>query len=167
MPAPAVIDSLEFARTGQHLSGDLPIRRLSRLEDVVADPGGDIAYEVDGARDQRNRPLLRLHIHGTLKLRCQRCLEAFEHDLDVASDILVVQPGAVPDDVDDPDAPDYIEAERELDLAALVEDEVLLALPFAPRHETECVERRPGGGDAAQEPNPFARLAALKNIRKA
>jgi uncharacterized protein len=36
---------------------------------------------------------------------------------------------------DDPDEPDCVAASATFDLAALIEDEVLLALPASPRHE--------------------------------
>ena len=53
-----------------------------------------------------------------------------------------------------------------LDLADLIEDELLLALPLVPRHE-RCPEPLPRGfveADPATDPadNPFAVLAALK-----
>jgi uncharacterized protein len=49
--------------------------------------------------------------------------------------------------------------ERELDVAELVEDEILLALPVAPRHE-KC--GLPGVADAGERINPFAALSGLK-----
>lgn len=166
MSALAVVDSLEFARTGQRSSGVLPVSSFPRLEDVVIDKSGEIAYEVVGSRDGRNRPLLRLHVHGKLMLQCQRCLGTLEHPLDLTSSILVVPVGTVPDDADDPHGPDYIEAERELDLAQLIEDEILLWVPFAPRHESQCTNDGRGGSGEDTKKSPFAALAALKKTRK-
>lgn len=169
MSAPAVIDSLEFARTGERLSGSLPVGSFPRLGDVVADLSGDIAYEIEGTRDARNRPLLVLRVRGKLEMRCQRCLGALEYPLDVTSRVLVVPQGTTPDDADDPDAPDYIEAQRELDLAELIEDEILLCVPYAPRHERDCGDRRAGSGEGEggrEKPSPFAALAALKKTTK-
>ena len=48
---------------------------------------------------------------------------------------------------------------RELDVYSLLEDQILMALPFSPKHEN-C-----GGGETAvqsDKPNPFAALAGLK-----
>lgn len=166
MSAPAVIDSLEFARARQHLGGKLPISSFPRLEDVVAGQGGEIAYEVTGTADARNRPMLVVRMHGRLELQCQRCLGPLEYPLDVTSRVLVVAEGTVPDDADDPGAPDYIEAQRELDLAELIEDEILLCVPFAPRHEADCAGDRADGGEDEAKQSPFAALAALKNTTK-
>ncbi len=166
MSASAVIDSLEFARTGQHLSGILPVGSFPRLDDVLAERSGEIAYEVSGARDERNRPLLQLRVRGALVLQCQRCLGKLEHPLDLSSSVLVVPPGAPPDDADDPEGPDYIEAPGELDLAELIEDEILLSVPFAPRHERECAGTVPREDREEAKVKPFAALAALKNAQK-
>ena len=60
-------------------------------------------------------------------------------------------------------------ASTPLDAMTLVEDELLLSLPFAPMHpETQCPAtpaQPPGAGDSGpkqDKPSPFARLAALK-----
>jgi len=166
MSASAVIDSLEFARTGQRSSGILPVSSFPRLEDVVADKSGEIAYEVTGSRDGRNRPLLKLHVHGELALQCQRCLGTLEYPLDLTSSILVVPEGTTPEDADDPHGPDYIEAERELDLVQLIEDEILLCVPFAPRHEGKCTNDDRSRSEEDAKSSPFASLAALKKSRK-
>jgi len=64
-----------------------------------------------------------------------------------------------PDDDLVDDGADAIEAEKALAVLSLVEEEVLLALPIAPRHE-QC--EPPSGGAAGHGPSPFAALAALK-----
>ena len=64
-----------------------------------------------------------------------------------------------PDDDLADDSTDAIEAEKELAVLSLIEDEVLLALPIAPRHE-QC--ESPSGTAAEHGPSPFAALSALK-----
>ena len=167
MSAVAVIDSLEFARGQQQLQGSLPVESLQRLEDVLFDSQGSLNYEVRGRLDERNRPRLALKISGNLHLQCQRCLERLEYDVAVLNTLLLAPPGQqVDENIDDPDAPDVIEASPELDLAGLIEDEVLLSLPLAPRHaEGACESRLARSTDAAGRPSPFAQLAGLKRPR--
>jgi uncharacterized protein len=85
--------------------------------------------------------------------------------LEVRSMLLLVAPGApLEEDMDDPEAPDVMEAIPELDVAGLVEDEVLLSLPLAPRHPEGACERYAGADDAAARPrSAFSRLVALKH----
>lgn len=165
MSAPAVIDSFEFARNGEKLSGTLPVAHFSRLQDLVADNGGDLSYEIVGGHDARQRPQLMLRVRGVLELQCQRCLGPLRHVVDFENTVLVMPEGATPDDAQEPDGPDYIEAQREMDVASLVEDEVLLQLPFAPRHEGKCASSEQAAVSRGGKESPFAVLAALKNTK--
>ena len=155
----AVVDSLEFAREGRVLAGSVKIAALSRLADVAA--AGTLACELRGGRDGDGRPTLNLKVGGTLELRCQRCLSPLAFELDIDSALLLVAPGeSWPDEELADDGPDAIEASRELAVLSLIEDEVLLALPVAPRHE-DC--RPPAPAETERPPSPFAALANLKD----
>lgn len=159
MPAQTVIDSLEFARTGQQLGGTLPIAGLTRLADSVFDAGGEIRYELTGLRDARLRPALALVVSGVLRLRCQRCLGELDYRLEIRNVLLLgteEEAGRL-----DEEGADWIEVNPQLDVAALVEDEIILSLPYSPRHEGyECRHGAPEAVEAAQ--SAFAKLAALK-----
>jgi len=160
--AQTVIDSLEFARTGQVLRGSLLLPGLDRLKDSLADAVGTVEFEVTGGHDARHRPILKVAIHGTLHLQCQRCLEALDYPLQILNTLLLVGAGETAAGELDVEDIDWIEASRELDLATLVEDEILLSLPYAPRHkEGAC---RPLGTAAAQGTvaSAFAQLAVLR-----
>jgi uncharacterized protein len=161
MPAQAtqtVIDSLEFAQAGRSLSGSLPVSAMARLQDSLLDQSGEVRFEVIGGFDARQRPLLTLEISGVLYLQCQRCLGALEHVLRLSNTLLVVSGAAAGEDDGELE---WIEASTALDVAELVEDEILLSLPYAPRHgEGQCaqaVEWAAGGKAGA-----FAKLGALK-----
>ena len=160
--APAVIDSLEFARSGQALHGSLPVPGLKRLRECLAEALGEVGFMVKGGHDPRQRPTLSLDISGTLRLQCQRCLGALDYPLRLSNTLRLVSAGeTAAGDLDEEDA-EWIEASAALNVAALVEDEILLSLPYAPRHEEgQCgqglTEAKDGAGLSA-----FAKLAALK-----
>jgi len=160
MPQPQpVIDGFEFASAGASLEGALPIRDFPRLRDMLAGHDGEIAFEVEGVRDERGRPALRLKLRGRLALRCQRCLEPLPFE--VGSDEVLVLAGtqaeidAEPADVH---AADRVVAAKEMSVRELVEDELILALPYAPRH-AGCSAR--ASADAAEKVLPFAGLRGL------
>ena len=162
MFAQAVIDSLEFARTEQTLQGDLPVSSLARLQDWLHDALGQVDIVVRGGKDAQLRPVLHLAITGALHLRCQRCLGSLDYPLRVSTTLLLVsQAEADAAELDDVEV-DSIVASRELDVAGLVEDELILSLPYAPRHaEGQCTHG--GAHDPRQgKPSPFAKLAELK-----
>jgi uncharacterized protein len=92
-------------------------------------------------------------------LRCQRCLEPMEFAVDTDETLVLA---ATLDEIHaepaDAHAPDRVVAGKEMALGELIEDELLLALPFAPRHE-DC--RPAGAGDSAESDSPFAALRGL------
>jgi uncharacterized protein len=80
--------------------------------------------------------------------------------LAITSRLQLMAPGEDwPDDDLDDDSIDAIAAETALSVLELVEDEVLLALPIAPRHE-EC--ESPSASASEHGSSPFSALAALK-----
>ncbi len=164
MSAAAVIDSIEFARAQHELRGSLPVAELSRLVDSLFDTRGTLHYELSGGVDDLNRPQLTVKVEGPLNLQCQRCLEALPYAVDVSNTLVIVSPGAqLAEELDDPEAPDTIDADDALDVAALLEDEVLLSLPLAPRHaEGACQSRLDPHPNGVEPRSAFAQLAALK-----
>lgn len=168
MSAPVVVDSMEFARARQRVSGSLPAAGLARIGDLLADSAGDLDYVIEGGYDSRGRPRLELRIGGLLHLQCQRCLSRMDYRLEVANTLILVPAGTLTaEDDEDPDAPDSIEASKELNINDLIEDEVLLSLPSHPRHPDGACERLVSGDGAGQGRSAkFAGLAALKNLEK-
>ena len=161
-----VIDSLEFARTGQTLRGTVPVPGLTRLRDSLYDDAGQVDFEVRGGHDGRHRPMLNLEVKGLLHLKCQRCLESLDFPLRIGGTLLLLaNPPEVAGDELDTQETDWIEPDSALDIASLVEDEIILALPYAPRHpEGRCSTERSGAAPRGAQA-PFAQLAALRRTR--
>ena len=164
MPQPQpVIDGFEFASAGRSLRGAWPVRDFPRLRDLLAGDAGEVAYEVDGVHDEQGRPALRVRAKGMLQLRCQRCLEGLAFEL--SADELLILAGsqaeidAMPADVNEADR---VVATKEMPVRDLVEDELILALPYAPRHQG-C--NTGASQDAAGRTLPFAGLRGLMRGR--
>ena len=158
--AGTVIDCLEFARSGGVLERSVGLDELPRLADVLAARTGFLSVRLEGWRDDQGKSWLELDVAGELVLECQRCLGGVGLALSVHSRLRLIAPGEEwPDDDLEDDSADAIAADRELAVLSLVEDEVLLALPIAPRHE-QC--EPPSGSATEHGPSPFAALAALK-----
>lgn len=159
--AGTVIDSPDFARHGGSLGGSVAVAELSRLTDQLADAAGSLAFELRGMRDEEGKSFLALRVTGSLNLRCQRCLSPLSYPVAIESKLMLVAPGEEwPDEELEDDEVDAIEANPELAVLPLVEEEVLLALPVAPRHEVCAL---PAKVEAEPRPSPFAALAKLKD----
>lgn len=154
-----VIDGFEFASAGATQQGVWPLREFPRLRDMLALDEGEVAYRVAGVRDERGRPGLRLEVSGTLLLRCQRCLEPMPFEVKT-DETLVLAASLAEIHAEPADAygPDRVVAGREMALRELVEDEVILALPYAPRHEN-CTGAE--AGDRVEKSSPFAGLRGM------
>jgi uncharacterized protein len=159
MPHQPVIDGFEFASAGATQQGSMPINGFSRLRDLLASDAGEVAYKVEGLRDERGRPSLRISVQGTLQLRCQRCLEALPLEVR-EEDLLVLAATQAEIDADpvDAQAPDRVLAGKQMAVRELVEDQLILALPYAPRHE-RCTAA--AGADGRGSRSPFAGLRGL------
>ena len=160
-----VIDALDFVRSGKSLQGNDPLLNLERLRDYLTNSAGELAYLVTGLLDERDRPLLKMSVNGIIDLSCQRCLEKIEYTLDVKTALLLARNEDELSRYDEDMFVDAIYASNELDILALIEDEVILSLPVSPRHEdTAGCHPSTGTGihEAAVKEHPFTVLASLK-----
>jgi DUF177 domain-containing protein len=164
-------DAFHVAARGEALAGELDARAGPRLVDRLAstDHPAIVAWKIEGGRDGRERPMLTLTVEGALSLACQRCLQPYDFAIGQRSELLLAR-----DESElallDAEEREVVLAATPLDVMMLVEDELLLSLPFAPMHpEGQCLAMPdPSVGGAPAEPDnasPFARLAAIKKGR--
>lgn len=113
-------------------AGTILVERLPRLSAAVAAPSGELDVDLAVGREMARPPFLRGAIRGELQLLCQRCLENFSWPLQAKVDLRLVESEADEAKWLQDYEPYLIEDDR-LPLHAIVEDEVLLALPLAPR----------------------------------
>jgi len=158
-----VINSLDFSRKAQEFHDIIPLLRFSRLGEYLADANGSLDITLSGVVGKSGEPGLRLAVQGALNLTCQRCLDSFEYLLDVTADfVLVTSEDAIPSPDSDEydDEVDYLVAETQMPVMDLVEDEILLALPLAPKHaEKDCLA---SSKVELEKPSPFAALKDFK-----
>jgi uncharacterized protein len=153
------IDGFEFASAGGTQQGIWPLGDFPRLRDMLASGTGAIAYEINGVRDERGRASLRIRVRGTLQLRCQRCLEALSFEVQADETLVLTATLAeIHAEPADAHAPDRVVAGKEMPVRDLIEDELILAVPYAPRHES-CTARPAPDADA--KTSPFAGLRGL------
>ncbi|GMQ90984.1 MAG: YceD family protein [Gammaproteobacteria bacterium] len=161
---PAHIDPFRFADLGNRLSGTIPITELSRLCQVCNKADSTLALDMSFSKGDSGPAIMQGNISGNLVLVCQRCLEPMRHGIDLESRFYFSRPGLRHNGIDDVDV---IVVEGELDLYALIEDEVLLSLPMIAMHVAEeCpVAALMAEKDETklQKQNPFA---VLKNIKQ-
>lgn len=164
-PLPDRIDVERAVSTGRIYSGTFQLAALSRLTNMLADDRGVVHYELKFARNMIGQRMVTMHAETSLPLICQATLERFE--LPVAIDTRI---GFVRDEADADGLPEGYEPaltdEGLVDPAALIEDELILAVPVIPRNPDAVLDvpalDEPESATATDRPNPFSALAALK-----
>lgn len=160
-----VIDTLDFAYKGGEHHGKIAVSDLERLQDYLVGNRGELKYKVSGALDRDGKPVLRIVIQGTISLQCQRCLGELRHVLDLRTDLLLTRNEDELSRLDENESADGILAIPDLDILALIEDEIILGLPISPRHgEGECSLSTLNRNDTAGAASLFAALTQLKKL---
>ncbi len=131
-------DAYRLAASRGELTGELDPAALPRLADRVTGEGGQVRWSIRGDADAEGRPAIVVAIEGAVPLTCQRCLGVVEQPVAQSTLLLLARDEAELVRLDEASEHEVVPAGAPLDPVALVEDELLLTLPFAPRHEGEC-----------------------------
>lgn len=174
--SPRKLDVAALARDGGRLEGTWPAVELERLAEGGAPEAPaagwpDVQWAVQGElrtpKGGEAQVWMELQASAQVSLTCQRCLQPVQEALQLSHWFRFVRDENEAADLDADSEDDVLALPRALDLLELVEDELLLGLPLVPRHEV-CPQALPLSAEepdfeaAAERPNPFAALAALK-----
>lgn len=166
----------ELARQGASMALRVPVSKSSRLLSCTdragsGDNSAGLAATVQFDIGPEGFPRVGLSITGQLSLECQRCLGPVQWPVRIETQLSVLENDEQTELLASPFDSVLVNANG-LDLVAILEDEILAALPMAPMHgdESQC---KPAGGDddnsaidAELMQRPFADLASLVASRK-
>jgi DUF177 domain-containing protein len=167
MYARPFINSPEFARNGSRISGEARLVEMSRLLEMLKAPHGVLNYTVHGGVNQQGIQFLDIGLVGQCQLICQRCLNGLDYPVRLNSRLMLLDQSGL-DALDDnvvsseEEVPDSILADTHLDVLDLLEEEILLSLPIAPKHEAGICAIAENGYINRKNPNPFSVLETLK-----
>jgi len=177
---PARLDARRFAEADGHLEGECAVGELKRLAadlhpEGLADASASVAWQADGelrGADQAAASAVWLHLQAqaTLPLTCQRCLGPVQTPLVVDRWFRFVATETQAEAEDDDAEEDLLALEPRPDLMAVLEDELLMALPVVPMHGAcpqplpSSAGRLPDAPDGVEpsRENPFQVLSKLK-----
>ena len=135
--------------TGKHISGELPVAELPRLLEMLENPQGVLHYTVRGGVDKQGIPFLDVGVAGLCRLRCQRCLNSMDYPVRLDARLLLRDQASL--DALDKDVAggseeefDSILADTHLNVLDMLEEEILLSLPIAPKHELGACQATDG-----------------------
>lgn len=157
---PDSINPLRAAQGGRSFAGTMPVARLRRLHEVVADPNrGEFAFRLSFCLDQYGNVRAELSVRGEMQLICQRSLQAYTQTVASCSVLGIVGDERAAESLPEDYEP-LLVADSRLRIEDLIAEEILLSLPLVPRApDTDPVS---AGEAAAQKTyKPFAGLADL------
>ncbi|MGV6809322.1 MAG: YceD family protein [bacterium] len=141
---PVEVNPYRLIEQRRNLQGELALKSLSRLQEYLFnadDSQGHVRVELMFAKNDLGLPVIRGTISAQLVLQCQRCLTGLDYPLHSTIDIVLIRHDAEADRLDEGYDTWLVEDER-IFLQDFVEDELLLALPYAPMH-TDCEASQP------------------------
>lgn len=155
-------DAFDLARRGASITGQIDAASLPRVGDRLDPEGGDarIAWRIVGTTDALGHPALEVGIDGAVPLVCQRCLQSFVWTVAQRTLLRLAHDEAELARIDEQDEHEVLLAGAPLDAVSLVEDELLLTLPFVPRCEqADCGSAPARAASAATGTGAFGALA--------
>ncbi|MDT4852781.1 Large ribosomal RNA subunit accumulation protein YceD [compost metagenome] len=192
------IDAFAFARLGKEAQGSVPLVRFTRLVDGLPEqPAGEAGLVYWSVRGEEGKsgllaglPLLHLHVQANPVVVCQRCNVPFAYPVDSEVLLQLVKSeddlddgfasgehsGGIEDEDDEDEEgkgfvsslPEKVVGSHHFDLLAQIEDELILSVPYVPKHDV-CPGAQANAGEASPEepavkrPSPFAVLEQLKH----
>ncbi|QEI06955.1 DUF177 domain-containing protein [Pigmentiphaga aceris] len=202
-----LIDAFDFVRQpGREAQGAVALEDMERLVEDLPIQNSDARWHAKSERGPLGEPLIRLTIDAEVVLECQRCLADFALPLHTEAVLHIVKTEAQlnaddivhegdddgegdEDDVGASALPERVLGSPRFDLLEQVEDELILCVPYVPRHDvcpeplvvpasvSEDVSAKKADNDGQQDPSstdeavdgaegkrpsPFAVLAQLK-----
>ena len=133
-PGSGTFDAARLIRDHGMLEGELDAVALPRVADQLMEGGAPVAWRISGSTDAVGRPALTIELEGELPLECQRCLGVYRWPLRHTTQVLVARDDAEMARLDNDSELEVVLATGPLDPAELVEEELVLAIPFAPLH---------------------------------
>jgi uncharacterized protein len=127
-------DLESLAGRGGVLSGELQLSKLTRLVGMLHSDAGSVKASLKFGQRRGGALEVELTYTAAIEPTCQRCLEPFRYVLAGTAKVVLVGAGSTLDTVPEGYEPFEISDGRLLP-AELIEDELIVSMPLAPKHE--------------------------------
>lgn len=178
---PDRLDVRAFAQNAASLKGSVLLSNCERLaQDLYREEPDFSSKSIHWQASGESVPVsggiaqswLHLSIQALVPMPCQRCLQGMLESVDIRRSFRFVRDEAEANAQDDEAEEDLLVASKQFDLLSLIEDELIMALPFAPVHEVCPVSVKLNvtsdeyEAALSEKPKAFAALGDLKSIVK-
>lgn len=132
------IDNVDFAKNKRQLTGTINVATLTRACELFDELSGNISYTINGDINEDNKLILKVTLCGKISTSCQNCLEKVEIPVNLENNIPIFYNESELDQAlfgSDSRYDDGILAEATFDVNNFIEDEIIMSLPTAPKHD--------------------------------
>ncbi len=157
----------KVARRGGELTGKLAVSDLTLVHDRLASHAGSMNYQlqpayrrVDCSDGLHTLLVIAVRLQAEVEMLCQRTLEIFTQIINTESSVALVADDATAATLPSAYEP-WVADARSVDMAALLSEELLLALPLIPTAPSTEPVRKTLTPAAGVDENAFAVLGDL------
>lgn len=166
---PVTLDVSGLVRREAEFEGSVPIGQFKRLSLYLTSDGGFFSATMRFTTDANGKKIAVGHMRGELLLSCQRCLDVMAYPFDSPFCFGFVETEEQADKLPDEYDPMFMDDRGKVHVVDLFEDELILMLPQAARHESDQCEIDAKYSAELTEleepmeakPNPFSVLKCL------
>lgn len=162
---PLTINPIKAVQKRLDYIGYYPNEAITRVEN----PKSNIECSLSFDFDEQRICVINIDAKITLEQICQRCFRPFVTEVHVMNKFSPVKSDTHAETLPEHYEPVLMNEFGEVDILALLEDEIILSLPIVPVHNSKHCEVSEADmvfGDIPienEKPNPFAILVSLKN----
>jgi uncharacterized protein len=177
-PLPKLVDIRKLIAQGVELRASEPLRHFTRLCEMLESPAGEseqgaVDIGLNCFIDEQGKRRIDGHVQADVWIPCQRCLQPMMHHIESSFSVAAVwtdeEAEHLPKHLDP-----FVVGEGPQDLRELIEDELIISLPYVSYHELDACVATPhlqtGAAEVAaaeavepaQKENPFRVLEKLK-----
>lgn len=167
---PVYVDTRTIFQQQGKLTGSVALERLPGFQQYLVDKSGEVEVELNFILNESSRKIISGSLSANVTLACQRCLEPVDIILQDRIQLALLSDEAELEYLE-ADLEPWVCEDKHLDLASVVEEQLILCLPIVSYHpEGDCQLGMvsTATGELAQEEmskkakNPFVVLQALK-----
>lgn len=160
-----VIDAFDFCRLGERREGEIAVADMPRLAAECTSSSGILRWSLQGGVNVSGYSQLVMSVSGEVQVACQRCITPLAHTIASDQILVLAKNEEQADEIEallEDDAIDVIVGDKAMKILDLVEDEALLSLPLAPKHDVCPEGAAPENFGSTRKPSPFDVLKGLK-----
>lgn len=168
-PPPELVDPFRLARRRARIRSAVPLATMTRLEALLRDVTGSAEVDLRFGLAAAGAPRLEGSIGLLASVTCQRCLGPLALRLRRAVKVSFTGGDGALEKAESAAGYEPLDCKGTMELATLIEDEILLALPDFPMHPRDACPAARGAQAHAPEAAgrgldhlPFSGLRALR-----